>query len=250
MVKNAATPIRFRGTPRSLEGLATLAQYQVHGATLALNLSQRATQPALPLALQTEPIGSAATRLRFVLPESTPPGTYEGTVEIDGANYPVVVEVEPHPYLVVSPRQLVVQVEAGKETSVEVTLVNSGNVPCEIDKVYAFGLFDVEGAERAIGVALRDSSEEGRSRLDRLLDEAADNHAGLVRVAVREGQGSIEPGEVRNVRATLRFSDRLKPGHVYGGTWPMLNLRYSVQVQVSGTPPAKDMETNAKKESS
>jgi hypothetical protein len=212
----------------------TPRQAQAASLTLDLKLPQ-AIQQAPPVTLQTEPISASAARLRFSLPESTPPGTYEGTVQISGEYYPILVEVEPHPYLVISPRQLLLRVASGAEATADLVLINSGNVPCEITKAHAFGIFDIDGAERAIGAALGSSTEKGQGRLNRLLDEAADNHGGLVRVNVREGVGSIAPGELRNLRATLRFSDRLKAGHTYWGTWPLLNLRYYVQIYITNS---------------
>ena len=251
MASNAArSPLRFRGSPRIVEGLAPLTTRQALTASLSLDLKlPQAVQQAAPLTLQTAPVGSSATQLRFSLPELTPPGTYEGTVQIGGESYPIIVEVEPHPYLIISPRQLLLQVVAGTEAMVELTLVNSGNVPCEITKAHVFGLFDVDGVERSIGAALGDSVEKGQGRLNRFLDEVADNHGGLVRVNMREGAGIIEPGEMRNLQAMLRFSDRLKPGRTYCGTWPLFNLEYYVQVNVARPKPAATEKKKTQKES-
>jgi hypothetical protein len=234
MATTDSNPIRFHGTPRRAEGLAPLTHEQARTATLSLDLKlPPALKQTAPVTLQTVPVGSSATRLRLSLPESTPPGTYAGTLQVDSERYPIVVEVKPHPYLVISPRQLVLEVAPGAEAIVDLMLVNTGNVVCQITKAHLFGLFDVQGVERAIGMALGTSSEKGQGRLTSLMDEAADNHGGLVRVAVREGAGPIEPGALRNLRATLRFSDHLKPGRTYWGTWPLLNLKYYVRVSVA-----------------
>jgi hypothetical protein len=159
MATTNITPIRLHGTPRSLEGLALLTPEQALTAKLTLDLGlPSALQSSAPISLQTTPIGSAAARLQLSLPESTPPGTYEGSVQVEGERYPLVLEVKPHPYLVISPRQLVLQAAPGSQVNAELTLINSGNVVCEITKVHLFGLFDVQGVERAIGAALGTSS--------------------------------------------------------------------------------------------
>ena len=236
MATTAATPIRFHGSPRVVEGLVPFAPGPALTATLSLDLKRaRAARQVTPLALEATPIGSSAMRLQFSLPESTPPGTYEGSVQIGDESYPITVEVEPRPYLVISPRQLFLQVAPGAEASVDLTLVNTGNVACEITKVHAFGLFDVKGVDRSIGAALSDPTEIGPARLVRFMDEAAGSHGGLVRVSVKAGAGSLEPGELRNVRATLRFSEHLKPDRTYWGTWPLLNLKYYVRVTVTSS---------------
>lgn len=231
MERPTVAPIRFHGSPRLVEGLTSLTLQQAHTASVSLDLNLPPMDKRVePSSLQTVPIGSSGTRLRFSLPESTPPGTYEGSIQLGRESYSIMVELEPFPYLVMAPRQLSLQVPPGSEAIVDLTVLNSGNVPCQIARAYAFGLFDIEGAERSVGAALAGSVRTGTERLDRLLEEAADNHAGLVRVALRKESGTIEPGESRNLRASLRFSDRLKPGHTYSGTWPLENLRYSVQV--------------------
>lgn len=250
MATPSVSPLRFRGAPRSVEGLSVLTAQRPLTAALSLNLKLPRSMQAAPFTVQTEPIGSTATRLRFSLPESTPPGTYEGTVQIGPESYPVTVEVEPHAYLAISPRQLILVVEPGSEVTSELTIVNSGNVPCEITKAHAFGLFDVKGADRALGAALADPQVKGEARLARLMDEAADNHGGLVRVAIRDGADVIEPGEVRTLRVALRFSEHLKPGQSYWGTWPLYNLQYYVKVDVTRSAPPAPKRSATHKESS
>ncbi len=248
MPSDQAAPLRFRGSPRIVQGLAPLNPDQALNAELSLDLKlpqeHRVTRQTPEHPLQSVPLSSFASRLRFSLPESTPPGTYEGSVQIGGETYPVVVEVEPHPQLFISPRQLILQATPGQEVTVNLTLGNSGNVTCEIRKAYAFGLFEVNGLDRAIGAALTQAPAEGRTRLDKLMDEVADNHGGSVRVNVREGTGVLAPGELRDLTVTLRFTDRLKPEHTYWGTWPLYNLRYYVKVFVGPSPaPGSGQET-------
>jgi hypothetical protein len=251
MATTSVNPLRFRGSPRSVESLSALTPQRPLTAALSLDLKlPRSVQAAAPLTVQTEPIGALATRLRFSLPETTPPGVYEGTVQIGKETYPITVEVEPHTYLVISPRQLILQAAAGTEVAADLTIVNSGNVPCEITKAHAFGLFDVKGADRAVGAALADPEARGQDRLGRLMDEAADNHGGLVRVAVREGSGVIKPGELRTLHVVLRFSERLKPGHTYWGTWPLHNLEYYVKIDVVSSSPTATKRSESHKESS
>ncbi len=236
MESKQTKPLRFRGSPRIVQGVAPLTSDQALNAALSLDLklpqAHRVTRETPEHPLQTVPLSSFASRLRFSLPESTPPGAYEGSVQIGNETYPVVVEVEPHPQLFISPRQLIIQAVPGQEITMNLSLGNSGNMPCDIRKGYAFGLFEVNGLDRAIGAALGQAPEEGRTRLDRLIDEAADNHGGSVRVNVQEGAGVLEPGDLRDLTVTLRFTDRLKPEHTYWGTWPLYNLRYYVKVFV------------------
>ena len=115
-------------------------------------------------------------------------------------------------------------------------VANSGNVACEIGKALTFGLFNVHGAERAIGAALRQNEQSGEKRLDRFMDEFADQHAGVVRIQVLGGSGSIAPGEARPLKLNLHLPSGIKADQTYSGTMPLQNLRYYVKVRaIAGT---------------
>ena len=225
--------LRFRGAPGLVEALAPVSLEPRAAATLALDVDEpKAVGRIAPLALQAEPAGTAGTWLRFDLPPTTPPGTYEGTVQVSGERYPISVEVQPQAALDVSPASFSVSAAPGGEAELELTLVNEGNVPVEIGRAYAFNLLEPGGIEAAIHEALTGSGQPGERRLGRFAEQLAERHGGLVRVAVEQGAGTLEPGELRDVRARLRFGDDLKPGTVYASTWSLANLNISIQVTV------------------
>jgi hypothetical protein len=247
--KRAEAPaqLRFRGSPELVEALAPAGLHGRGAAVLALEVGRKArTEARLPLDLQTEPAGESATWLRFGLPETTPPGSYKGTIQVGDEKFPMVVEVEPSPNLVASPSQFAVQAAPGEEVGVDISIVNAGNVPCEIGRAHAFGLFDVEGLERGIRAALQADIAKGERRVDRLADEVAESHGGLVRVSV-QGAGTLQPGELRQLSVGLRLSDRLEPGHTYTGTWPLHNLAYHVEVAVTA-PASRARRATTRKE--
>jgi hypothetical protein len=180
--------------------------------------------------LRREGLGLGKATLR--LPKSTPPGTYAGSVEIGGLELPVVVEVEPLAKVDVSPSRLAFEVEPGREVTADVTLVNIGNVPCAVPAASTFCVFDGSGVDHAFWVAFVSEPPEGRQRIDLLLDDLAESHGGLVEVRARAGDRTIAPGESREVQVTLRFSDRLRPGHAYAGSWDAGGLHLRVRVSV------------------
>jgi len=66
MATTKATPIRFHGSPRSIEGLVPFAPGPARTATLSLDLKRaHAARQVPPLALAATPIGSSAMRLQF-----------------------------------------------------------------------------------------------------------------------------------------------------------------------------------------
>jgi hypothetical protein len=225
------TVLRFRGLPEGVECIAPLDlgtnRNEKPFADLFLELAEpQASRPALRLFR----LSPGLARLWFSLPPYTPPGSYRGHAKIGSSNFPVAVSVDANEKLVLSPPQLNLAANASAKLVAHLTLANAGNVVCEIRKAHAFGLFDVEGAERAVGAALRDAGAHGREKLDRLMDSFAAEHAGIVKVAIEEGSGPIAPGEVRELRARLMLPDNMKAGRTYTGTWVFFNLSYQIRV--------------------
>jgi hypothetical protein len=227
-------PLRFRGTPRALEALAPVALDLPADATLVLEAvaGRRATATIEPVALQSEAAGASATWLRFDLPLQTPPGTYEGGVQVGPDRYPVTIEVQPLPDLDVTPSQLSLTAVPGGRETVELTLVNNGNVPVAIERAYAFNLLEPSAIEEAFHSALREHGRSLDERLHRLAEQLDERHGGLVRVAVEAGSGALDPGEIRDVRAVLRFGKELRRGATYTTTWAIGNLNLWIEVAV------------------
>jgi len=182
-----------------------------------------------PLTREGLNVGKVTLRL----PKSTPPGSYAGSVEIGGRTLPVAVEVEPRPKVEVSPSRLVLEVEPGAEVTVDVTLLNIGNVPFDVPAASTFCVFDGSGVDHAFWVAFVTDPPEGKERIDLLLDDLAESHGGLVEVRARASERTVAPGESRNVQVTLRFSDRIRPGHAYAGSWDADGLHLRIRLSVT-----------------
>lgn len=237
-----ATYIHFQGSPRNLQGLVSMAFQEVVSAGLP-RLELKAPPPEVgtePPNLQIESAGHLATWLRFALSDATPPGSYEGTVSIGDEQYASVIEVNPRLSLIISPRRLTLQGTAGAELAAKLTVVNAGNVAFEIPKLHKIGLLDVKGAERAIGVALRDTETSGERRIGLFAEELSRSHAGRLTLTVEWGEGLLlSPGECRRLSIALRLPDGLKGGRIYAGEWMLLNRSYSIEVQAMGDVPAQ-----------
>jgi len=233
---SARARIVFRGPPDRLASLLPVARAAAAREAVkepAANLRGAEVRGLTVRTLARS--GLDARRVTLRLPRSTPPGTYEGSAEIEGQEIPIVAEVEERPRLEADPRRLSVEVAPGGTASVAVTVLNTGNVPRDLSGASTFCIFDGQGTEQAIWAALATDPPEGKQRIDVLLDDLAESHGGLVTARVEKG-AAVKPGESRDVRLTLRFSDRLQPGKRYAGSWRVDGLRIPVRVT---TPAAK-----------
>jgi hypothetical protein len=238
-----STILRFGGRPEGLECIAPidLGPNRNENPSAQLILELPGTKSAGP-ALRLFRLSPGIARLWFSLPSYTPPGLYSGQAKIGASNFPVAVSVDAHEKLVLSPPHLNLIAGASAKMTTQLTLANAGNVVCDIRKAHAFGLFDEEGAERAVGAALRQTTARGRDKLDHLMDSFAAEHAGVVKVVVEEGGGPIAPGEIHELRLRLTFPDNMKAGRTYTGTWVLFNLSHQIRVTDENRDESKEKE--------
>jgi hypothetical protein len=220
--------LSFHGAPDDMEGIVQIPFNQVVSEPLLLEL--KAPTVEAPITLQAEAAGPSLTWLRLELPEATPPGTYQGTVNIASRKYQSIVDVMPHTNFLLIPDQLSLNVNPGDRATVRLTAS------------HGFGLFDLEGAEKGIRTALTSTSVKGQERFNQLIEGVARGHGGLVRLVVRDGAGLIGPDESRTLLLELSIPKQLNPGHIYEGTWPLANLNYYIYIKVltSNKAPSKE----------
>jgi len=236
--EGASVPLRLRGRPTLLTAKLKLPPRALENQACRVSLPEVLDEPLTVRPLIGRDIQTPL--LRFRLPRLTPPGTYRGTVEVGERQIPIVVEVEPRFQLRMQPADLRLQSRPGAKVSVALEMQNLGNLPFLVESKYTFCLFDASGIDRAFFVALAEAAPEGKRRIDRFMDELAQSHGGLVRVIIEAGAGGIAPGETRELRVDLHFSDRLQPKHIYSGSWSLADFRYFIQVEAIDGPSAKE----------
>jgi hypothetical protein len=226
----AAPEVHFEGTPTALTAVIDLPPAQRKAIMVEVQLPD--VDSAQPVRTLTAPAADVRTQVRLVLASGTPPGSYQGTVHTPLGDLPAVIIVQNRPHLILTPSMLRMSTGPGGEVTQRLTVANAGNVRCTIGSTYAFGLFETDGLDRAVGAGLL-SDTGGLDRVATIVDSLADSHGGLVRVSVREGAGALDPGEARELVAVLRFSDRLRPGHQYFSNWRLQDVCAPVLVDVA-----------------
>ena len=218
--------IRFRGTPGDLAAAVSHAG-RIPGrlpVRIILDPDDKEGYVAQAIRLEDDLV------LQMTVPARTPPGTYRASIEVDGETQSAEVIVEPEIEVQIVPDQLTFQAAPGRHVPVDLTIANAGNVAFELRKANAFGVFASGGLERALHRAYTDKRPDGERRIDYLGERLAEEHGGVVRVAVEEGAGMIEPGEARDVRFNFHVPSNLTVGRTYTGTLPIHDLRYYVRM--------------------
>lgn len=222
-----APPLRFRGIPQSLTGVVP----DRDDGDLDVGVSFRRPGADEPeeVAVSYDPDPRV---LRLSLPSDVGPGTYAGTLRMGTGERAVELEVEAAPGLRVIPEQLRIGARPGQTVDVELVLLNHGNVPVEVRRTQAIGIFMQGGVERALHRAYVEKLEKGQRRVDVLAETLAEAHAGLVKMRLRKGYGSVAPGELRQLAASLDVPAGAAAGRTYGGNWELANLVYPVTITV------------------
>lgn len=222
--------LQLKGSPTRLSVALRLPDCGLKAKNLQVVLTGGITARVAIRPVTRHTPGITVVKLR--LPKNTPPGTYEGVVHVDDVEVPVVANIEPRPRLRFVPNKLVIKAPPGSLVNTDVTVVNGGNVPVNIEAKHTFCIFDGSGIDRAFSAALTDDKAKGQERMALLMDKLADSHGGFVRLVVDSGTGILETGADRDLHLSLRFSDKLQPGGIYGGAWVLGGGSYYIQIEV------------------
>lgn len=238
--RDHASPVRLRGRPGGLAGHLALPDSAPSMVTVNLALGDRTPTPVTAHVIRIGAKGLSG--LRLDLPRWTPPGSYHGTVTVGDHERRVVVDVEPRSKVRMSPKRLVLRGRPKEAVTTEVVVSNVGNVACEVRGAYVFALFDPSSLERATQRAFQSSARGDESFIVRIAAELSDGYAGTVRLKVDHGTGTLEPGDSRELRATLRLPDQLRSGRTYEGTWRIGTIGYNVEIETADGESQEDVE--------
>jgi hypothetical protein len=243
-----AETVHFRGWPDRLTGAVELPASGPISLAVTLDLPNESVTPGPFYAQPMDPPIGKESWIRVSLPTTTPPGAYRGTIQVGDQKHAATFEVEPRLSLRFIPGTLILRGRPGARVTARLTVVNSGNVAFEVRRAYAFGVSDVDGLERAFGETFRAKVPAGERLIDHFANKLAEAHGGLVRVQITKGPGSLDPGESRQLEAVFKLPDRMHPGRIYAGTWPLGHARYGVQIETTNGVPSDEDEHEAEHE--
>lgn len=244
--KSGQGPLQFRGPPGLLEGLLQLPHHDASADISALEVKiPGAVSLSTHLQLQTVPAGTSASWIRFALPESVPPGHYEGSIRLGSDLRPISVEVEPRHHLLLAPRRVAMLVHAGKEQATNRFFVlNQGNVDCEIPADDSFAVFDAAAAGAGLVAGLTGGDGPLTVRIVGALQNMLEHHRGVVRVEVTSGSGRLAPGQGREIDVAFHLPKVAKTGGGFSGAW--LLAHHAVPCHFEFAPTASKSKEKAR----
>jgi hypothetical protein len=219
--------LRVRGVPHRLVTVSPIAVSAAEWAPISLK-----SLPEPFLALIAPSGTGAAGQVKFRLPPTTPPGSYQGTILVGGEERPIEIVVEPHTNLAVQPDSVTLIAQPGSQASVELSVLNHGNVLAEIRRGYALGFVDVHALDHGLDEAARATPGEGVKRVDVLFDELARGSGGVARLELEEGYGPLAPGDARSLRARFALPKELRPGHTYTARLRIEDAAFSIRAEI------------------
>jgi hypothetical protein len=235
-------PVRFEGLSWSLEAIVKAPQASQYIPVSVLLEDRGIDQPQISARVLTP--GVVRVKLRF--PRYAPPGTYTGRMVLGDRTHDIVAALVPTPYLNIAPSSLRLRGAATGEAFASLTIANTGNAEFTIRPAYLFGVFKQGGLEEALGKSYMDCEVEGGRWFDRLGDHLCEEHGGLVRVQVVQGEGSLAPGELRTLQLRFRFPEKLLLDKVYDGKLEFGSFVCQVIVEVSAgaaeTSPTQEVQ--------
>jgi hypothetical protein len=164
-------------------------------------------------------------RVDFELPidPSTPSGTYEATVQIGEQTYPVQIRVGENVELDVQPDSLILDIKDQRSFERELAFTNIGNVAIPLGEKWIAALQTQQGIETQMVESLKelcehkkegeDDPSKSEGSLMKMLCALSKRQPGPVILFLEDV--TLEPGETRLIKATLRLPDDMQPHRHY-----------------------------------
>ncbi|UCH64118.1 MAG: hypothetical protein JSU77_06785 [Fidelibacterota bacterium] len=225
--------IHIRGAPPHLSAVLPLRRPVSGPVSASVDLPKKVAEMA-PLSARVSLLGHAGlTHLHLKLPRNTPPGAYQGAVEIEDQRKLLIVEVEPRARIRVIPKRATIQSQAGKTADLKITLINMGNVALEVPKTSSFCIYQQRGVDLAIGRTFQAELDKNERRIDRLMEELREGYGGVVKLKIKMGAGKLEPGDARDLDIVLQLPAQVVAGCSYWGSWPLFGYNFKIDIEIT-----------------
>lgn len=184
--------------------------------------ARRQVLPDTTLSLRRIVVRAGQSRpvpLSIALDPTTPPGTYEAELEIDGEERQVLVHVTEDVSLVLEPAELVLAHRPGGKVEKQVVFRNTGNVPVTIRSIGTVVLDEELAHCRALRGALADVGDTMKN-LDDFVVALGRRYRAIyetLALKVHNEKVTLAPGTTEVVTLTIAVPEKLEPRSRYSG---------------------------------
>jgi hypothetical protein len=231
-------PIVFYGPPARLRGTLRLhnrSSEKLKLPAVALDLPKLrgpALQPLgqLPMLARVYPNQQVRVPAVLNLDPSTPPGTYEGSLQIGDRRHPVRVHVTEQVDLRVQPTSVSLFTEGELVFPRDFVVENAGNVPLRLGHECIIPIGDAAELHAAVRQGLLGACEakEAEDVIKSILCAWSQQQVGTV--SVKRDDITLEPGETRPLTLTFSVPDDLKPFRRYVADLPLYTASLHLEV--------------------
>jgi len=232
-------PIVFYGPPTRLRGTLRLHNRSTEKLKLpmvALDLPKLrgpAKQPLDVLPMFGRVYANQQTRVPAVLnlDPSTPPGTYDGSLQIAGRRQPVRLHVTERIDLRFEPTDVSLFTEGTLVFTRDFVAENAGNVPLRLGEECVVPLGDTADLQAAVRRGLRgacDAEKKSEDVIKSLLCAWSQQQVGTV--SIKREDITLQPGETRPATVTFSIPDDLQPFRRYVTHLPLYNAALRLEV--------------------
>jgi hypothetical protein len=226
-------PVVLVGPPRAVRGefrVSNLAERKVvvrqpllrTAAPVSRKHREAAAGPADQYTLRRIVLRPGQTRavpVALSLDPRTPPGSYEGWLEVEGERRDAVVHVTEEVALAIAPATVVVPARPGARVEKRVVLTNEGNVPVPVRSIGAVVLDEELAHCRALRGALEDVGDT-MEKLDDFVVALGRRYRRIYEtlvLRVRNEELTLAPGETRPLELKITLPEKLEPRSRYLG---------------------------------
>jgi hypothetical protein len=240
LMPDAGEPLVLVGPPRQVRGQflvqnpterkiivrqPRLKAAAATGRGKAAAASAKASAAALPevLALRriiVRPGQARPVPVALALDPRTPPGTYQGELDMDGEQRSVVMHITEDVELSIAPDEIVLPGRPGEKFQKQVVFTNEGNVAVDVKALGAIVLEDEAAHCRALRGALADVADTMKN-LDDFAVALGRRYRAIydtIALRVQNDAVTVAPGETKAIDLTITLPEKLDKRARYTGS--------------------------------
>lgn len=230
-------PIVFYGPPGRLRGTVRVRNGSDEKVKLATLPLRRSTLPAtaqqasaISLAARLYPNLDARLPATIALDPTTPPGTYEASVDLGAGEQPVLMHVVEHVDLRIEPQRVFIHTDGELTFRREMVAENAGNVPLELGSQCIVPLGDLADVRTALRGGLKGACEAKASEdvLKAFFCALSQQQAGDL--SITRQPITLAPGETSAAVVTFTLPDNIRRFRRYVVELPLYTAVVEVEI--------------------